>query len=63
VQKKGWKMETNVVSIPPNPDNQIEATVVQENIKLARTLPASFTHDVSESPPELTKVIAHGATM
>ncbi|KAJ7919138.1 armadillo-type protein [Mycena leptocephala] len=36
VQKKGWKMETN-----------IEATVVQENIKLA----------------QLTKVIAHGATM
>ncbi|KAJ7130063.1 armadillo-type protein [Mycena crocata] len=47
VEKKGWKMEANVVGIPPNPDNQIEATVVQENIKLA----------------QLTKVIAHGASM
>ncbi|KAF8213379.1 armadillo-type protein [Mycena galopus ATCC 62051] len=45
VEKKQWKMEANVVSIPPNPDNQIEATVVQENIKLA----------------QLTKVISHGA--
>ncbi|KAF7339721.1 Eukaryotic translation initiation factor 3 subunit K [Mycena sanguinolenta] len=45
VEKKQWKMDANVVSIPPNPDNQIEATVVQENIKLA----------------QLTKVIAHGA--
>ncbi|KAJ6509238.1 armadillo-type protein [Mycena vitilis] len=47
VEKKGWKMEANVVGIPPNPDNQIEATVVQENIKL----------------PQLTKVIAHGASI
>ncbi|KAJ7139828.1 armadillo-type protein [Mycena epipterygia] len=47
VEQKGWKMEANVVGIPPNPDNQIEATVVQENIKLA----------------QLTKVIAHGASM
>ncbi|KAJ7462682.1 armadillo-type protein [Mycena galericulata] len=47
VEKKGWKMDANVVGIPPNPDNQIEATVVQENIKLA----------------QLTKVIAHGANM
>ncbi|KAJ7071326.1 armadillo-type protein [Mycena amicta] len=46
VQKKGWKMEGGVIEIPPNPDNQIEATVVQENIKLA----------------QLTKVIAHGAS-
>ncbi|KAJ7225801.1 armadillo-type protein [Mycena pura] len=45
VEKKGWKMEENVIVIPPNPDNQIEATVVQENIKLA----------------QLTKVIAHSA--
>ncbi|KAJ7666413.1 armadillo-type protein [Mycena rosella] len=47
VEKKGWKMDANVVGIPPNPDNQIEATVVQENIKLA----------------QLTKVIAHGASI
>ncbi|KAJ7630651.1 armadillo-type protein [Roridomyces roridus] len=47
VDKKGWKMEGSVVTIPPNPDNQIEATVVQENIKLA----------------QLTKLISHGANM
>ncbi|KAJ6627225.1 armadillo-type protein [Mycena sp. CBHHK59/15] len=47
VEKQGWAMDANVVTVPPNPDNQIEATVVQENIKLA----------------QLTKVIAHGANM
>ncbi|KAF7306667.1 Eukaryotic translation initiation factor 3 subunit K [Mycena indigotica] len=46
VQKKGWKMEAGVIEIPPNPDNQIEATVVQENIKLS----------------QITKLIAHGAS-
>ncbi|KAJ7293286.1 armadillo-type protein [Mycena rebaudengoi] len=47
VEKQGWTIDSNVVRIPPNPDNQIESTVVQENIKLA----------------QLTKVIAHGANM
>lgn len=34
----GWTIDptTNVAIIPPNPDNQIEATVVQEAIKLPR---------------------------
>ncbi|CAK5264772.1 unnamed protein product [Mycena citricolor] len=45
VSKKEWKVESDVVTIPPNPDNQIESVVLQENIKL----------------PQLTKVIAHGA--
>ncbi|KAI0361715.1 initiation factor 3 [Trametes cingulata] len=47
VEKLGWKIDasTGVVSIPPNPDNQIESTVVQENIQL----------------PQLVKVIAHAA--
>ncbi|KAI0374249.1 initiation factor 3 [Pilatotrama ljubarskyi] len=47
VEKLGWTIDasTGVVSIPPNPDNQIESTVVQENIQL----------------PQLTKVIAHAA--
>ncbi|RPD82639.1 initiation factor 3 [Lentinus tigrinus ALCF2SS1-7] len=47
VEKLGWTLDasTGVVSIPPNPDNQIESTVVQENIQL----------------PQLTKVIAHAA--
>lgn len=45
VEKLGWSIDasTGVVSIPPNPDNQIESTVVQENIQL----------------PQLVKVIAH----
>jgi translation initiation factor 3 subunit K len=45
VAKLGWSVEASVVSIPPNPDNQIESTVVQENIKL----------------PQLVKIISHAA--
>ncbi|KAI5835882.1 ARM repeat-containing protein [Schizophyllum commune Tattone D] len=45
VEKLGWTTTGDVVAVPPNPDNHIEATVVQESIKL----------------PQLTKVIAHGA--
>ncbi|KAH9898483.1 initiation factor 3 [Cubamyces lactineus] len=47
VEKLGWSIDasTGVVSIPPNPDNQIESTVVQENIQL----------------PQLVKVITHAA--
>jgi translation initiation factor 3 subunit K len=45
VEALGWTIDStkNVVIIPPNPDNQIEATVVQETIKLS----------------QLTKIIAH----
>ncbi|KAF9015333.1 armadillo-type protein [Cyathus striatus] len=45
IQKLGWSIDSScsVVNIPPNPDNQIEATVVQESIKL----------------PQLTKVISN----
>ncbi|KAF9535853.1 armadillo-type protein [Crepidotus variabilis] len=45
VKSLGWSIDpsTTVISLPPNPDNQIEATVVQESIKL----------------PQLTKIIAH----
>ncbi|KAK7463758.1 hypothetical protein VKT23_005696 [Stygiomarasmius scandens] len=47
VEKLGWTLDSSgtVVNVPPNPDNQIEATVVQENIKL----------------PQLTKVISQAA--
>ncbi|KAF8898554.1 armadillo-type protein [Infundibulicybe gibba] len=47
IKKLEWSLDSSgsVVSIPPNPDNQIEATVVQESIKL----------------PQLTKVISHAA--
>ncbi|KAI0094700.1 armadillo-type protein [Irpex rosettiformis] len=45
VEKLGWTLDSSsgVISIPPNPDNQIESTVVQENIQLS----------------QLVKVIAH----
>jgi len=45
IQKLGWTIDpsTSVVAIPPNPDNHIEATIVQESVKL----------------PQLVKVIAH----
>jgi len=45
IKKLGWTIDpsTSVVTIPPNPDNQIEATIVQESVKL----------------PQLVKVIAH----
>ena len=38
VEKLGWTLDasTGIVSIPPNPDNQIESTIVQENIQLPR---------------------------
>ncbi|KII93499.1 hypothetical protein PLICRDRAFT_49539 [Plicaturopsis crispa FD-325 SS-3] len=46
--KLGWTVDaaTGVYTIPPNPDNQIESTVVQESIKLQ----------------QLNKIIAHAAT-
>ena len=36
VEKLGWTTTGDVVAVPPNPDNHIEATVVQESIKLPR---------------------------
>ncbi|CCM00945.1 uncharacterized protein FIBRA_02992 [Fibroporia radiculosa] len=47
VAKLGWSIDssTGVVTVPPNPDNRIESTVVQENIQL----------------PQLTKVITHAS--
>ncbi|KAI0068475.1 ARM repeat-containing protein [Artomyces pyxidatus] len=45
VAKLGWKFDasTGVIELPPNPDNQITSTIVQEDIKL----------------PQLSKVISH----
>jgi len=45
VSKLGWRVnsDTDVIDIPPNPDNQIESTVVQESIIM----------------PQLVKVISH----
>jgi len=45
VSKQGWTIENGVVIVPPNPDNQIQSTVVQETITL----------------PQLVKVITHAA--
>ncbi|KAF8649876.1 hypothetical protein AX16_005638 [Volvariella volvacea WC 439] len=47
VAQQSWTLDgsRSVVTITPNPDNQIEATVVQESIKL----------------PQLTKIISHAA--
>jgi translation initiation factor 3 subunit K len=36
ISKLGWSLESGVVNIPPNMDNQIESTVVHENITLPR---------------------------
>ncbi|TFY79371.1 hypothetical protein EWM64_g4642 [Hericium alpestre] len=45
IERLGWKLDsaTGVVEIPANPDNQIESSVVQEDIKL----------------PQLSKIISH----
>ncbi|KAG6330254.1 hypothetical protein ID866_8837 [Astraeus odoratus] len=47
VEKQEWTFDSSngTVSIPPNPDNQIESVVIQENVKLA----------------QLQKVITHAA--
>ncbi len=38
VDKLGWTIDgSGVVAIPPNPDNTIVSTVVQENIQLLRS--------------------------
>ena len=38
VKTQGWTLDTasSVVCIPPNPDNQVEATIVQESVNLPR---------------------------
>lgn len=45
VAKQRWTFDssTGVVSIPPNPDNQIESVVIQEHIKLPREFPFAAT--------------------
>ena len=45
ISKLAWTVDGGVLTVPANPDNQIESTVVQEAIKL----------------PQLAKVIAHSA--
>ena len=68
VSKQGWTFDSgkNVISIPPNPDNQIESTVVQENIKLPRMSnhylnAVLVTHVYIHYTPELVKVVSHAA--
>jgi len=45
VKQEGWALKDGVVDIPPNSDNQIEATIVRESIQLS----------------QLKKIIAHAA--
>lgn len=69
ISKLGWSQDAaGVVDIPPNPDNKIVSTVVQENIQLPRTfiiiLPAPsplFSTDRRHLSmrTELSKVISH----
>jgi translation initiation factor 3 subunit K len=39
----GWQLDasTGFVTVPPNPDNQISATVVRENVQLSRKFSAA----------------------
>lgn len=67
ISKLGWTQDaTGVVEIPPNPDNKIISTVVQENINLPRTFiilsaPANPFTDQGNIAlhAELSKVISH----
>lgn len=66
VQKLGWDFDTSsgVVTVTPNPDNQIESTVVQENIQLSRGFyPSVREMSLTQSEfIELVKVITHSQT-
>lgn len=63
IQKLGWTIDASsaVVSIPPNPDNQIEATVVQEAIKLPREFSLMIVKIaiLTATRLELAKIISH----
>lgn len=62
VSKLGWTVDASVVSIPPNPDNQVEASVVRENIQLPRectTFQAATFFLIYVA--ELSKIISHAA--
>lgn len=66
VQNLGWSTDasTGVVTLPSNPDNQIESTVVQENIQLSRTFIPSLFRILNSCKigTELVKVIMHSQT-
>jgi hypothetical protein len=65
IARLGWKsdLSTGVVEVPPNPDNQIASTVVQEDIKLQRMSWLVFTRPpCSLLASELTKVISHAVS-
>ena len=63
IAKLGWRFDSSagVAEVPPNPDNQIASTVVQEDIKLQRKfrLVISFQTPYSLVATEITKVISH----
>ncbi|EIW64758.1 ARM repeat-containing protein [Trametes versicolor FP-101664 SS1] len=57
VAKLGWTTDasTGVITVPPNPDNQITSTVVQENIQLP-LLQKVITHAAQTSLPLVSAV-------
>lgn len=64
VSSLGWTLNpTGVVSIPPNPDNQIKATITRENIILPRAYPLPsyqwYNTCAENLTSELQKLIAH----
>jgi hypothetical protein len=62
IARLGWSQDpkTGVITIPANPDNQIEATVVRENIQLPRKSLSSFKKAcLTVGYAELAKIIAH----
>ena len=62
IARLGWKFDSSagVVEVPPNPDNQIASTVVQEDIKLPRMFRlVTLERLISLLATELTKVISH----
>ena len=63
VESQGWTIdpETGVVTIPPNPDNNVEATVVRENIEMPRKSDNLYFRKrilISTLSLELSKLIA-----
>lgn len=53
----GWTLDSNTgtVTIPPNPDNTVEATVVRESIGLPRMITLSFMLNASNVTFRISK--------
>ena len=63
-QRLSWKVDGQQIIIPPNQDNQIESTVIRENISLPRKhLKHCFIGSklIKTVLPELSKIVTHAA--